>query len=484
MIQHVIYVPAILARVAIKIPNIKMFLSSTTIMPPCFRMSLRLTEAPHDDIFRAERELGICRVLCFHPDHDLTLARMLPGTLSASWTAWVAQTQDLGRRPEINYVQIFENRGPMMGASNPHPHCQIWATEHIPDEPIAEQSAQLEYLDSHGSCMLCDTVARELQSAERIVCENQEFVAVVPFWAVWPFETLVLGRRHCGAFTEMNASQKAALAEILKQVTTRYDNLFQTSFPYTMGFHQSPTDSKSHPEWHFHAHFYPPLLRSATIRKFMVGFEMLGMPQRDITPEIAAERLRAVSDQHYTLKTIEEANELSSSSLALDGQPLTLEDLAAVAYGRTQVVLHSQARQRMDASRAVVDRYLAEGVTVYGINTGFGKMSEVSIPPDQLADLQLNLVRSHACGVGEPLAEGEIRGMLLLRANVLAKGTSGVRVVVAEHLLSMLEKNICPVVPARGSVGASGDLAPLAHLALGMIGEGEVFYQGKRMAAE
>ena len=171
---------------------------------------------------------------------------------------------------------------------------------------------------------------------------------------------------------------------------------------------------------------------------------------------------------------------MSSSSLELNGQPLTLEELAAVAYENTPVVLHLEARQRMEASRAVVDRYLAEGATVYGINTGFGKMSEVSIPADQLADLQLNLVRSHACGIGDSLTEAEIRGMLLLRANVLAKGTSGVRVVVAEHLLKMLENNICPVVPARGSVGASGDLAPLAHLALGMIGEGEVFYRGKR----
>jgi UDPglucose--hexose-1-phosphate uridylyltransferase len=246
------------------------------------------TDAPHDDLFWAERELGICRVICFHPDHDLTLARMQPPDIERVVEAWAAQ--------------IFENRGPMMGASNPHPHCQVWSTEHIPDEPLVEQAAQLAYLDSHGSCMLCDTVAREVQLAQRIVCENQEFVALVPFWAVWPFETLLLSRRHCGALTEMDVAQRAGLADMLKQVTTRYDNLFQTSFPYTMGFHQSPTDSKSHPEWHFHAHFYPPLLRSATIRKFMVGFEMLGMPQRDITPESAAERLRAVSDRHYTLE--------------------------------------------------------------------------------------------------------------------------------------------------------------------------------------
>lgn len=175
---------------------------------------------------------------------------------------------------------------------------------------------------------------------------------------------------------------------------------------------------------------------------------------------------------------------MHSTPLALNGQPFTLEELAAVAYEKLPVVLHPEAYQRMEASRAVVERYLTQGATVYGINTGFGKMSEVTIPPEQLADLQLNLVRSHACGIGESLPEAEIRGMMLLRANVLAKGTSGVRVLVAEHLLAMLEKNVCPVVPARGSVGASGDLAPLAHLALGMIGEGDAFYRGKRVVAQ
>ena len=174
---------------------------------------------------------------------------------------------------------------------------------------------------------------------------------------------------------------------------------------------------------------------------------------------------------------------MNSASLTLNGQPLTLEELAAVAYDNLPVVLHGDAQHRMETSRAVVERLLAAGATVYGINTGFGKMSDVRIPPDRLVDLQLNLVRSHACGIGESLSEPEIRGMLLLRANVLAKGTSGTRVLVAEHLLAMLEKRVHPVVPARGSVGASGDLAPLAHLALGLIGEGEVFYQGKRVPA-
>ncbi len=258
---------------------------------------------PHDDLLRAERERGICRVLCFHPDHSLTLARMETGDIERVVEAWAEQYADLGQRPEIGYVQIFENRGAMMGASNPHPHCQIWATEHVPDESQAETIAQSEYRAAHGSCLLCDYLKREVQLGERIVCGNEEFVALVPFWAVWPFETLILSRRHAGTLGEMDAAQRAAFADILKRLTTRYDNLFEISFPYTMGLHQSPTDGRPHPEWHFHTHFYPPLLRSATVRKFMVGFEMLGMPQRDITPEAAAERLRGLSEVHYSLKS-------------------------------------------------------------------------------------------------------------------------------------------------------------------------------------
>ncbi len=260
------------------------------------------TGAPHDDLLHAERERGICRVICFHPDHDLTLARMLPKDIERVVQAWTAQYAELGPQPEIAYVQIFENRGAMMGASNPHPHCQVWATEHVPDGPRAEGLAQREYRSEHGSCLLCDYLHREVKLAQRIVCQNEEFVALVPFWAVWPFETLILSRRHAGTLTQLDSAQRSGLADILKQVTVRYDNLFETSFPYTMGFHQSPTDGQLHPEWHFHAHFYPPLLRSATVRKFMVGFEMLGMPQRDITPESAAERLRQLSAIHYSLK--------------------------------------------------------------------------------------------------------------------------------------------------------------------------------------
>lgn len=255
--------------------------------------------APHGNLFRVERERGICRVVCFHPDHDLTLARMQLADIERVVDVWAKQHEQLGRLPEIQYVQIFENRGAMMGASNPHPHCQIWATEHIPDEPQAELVAQWEYLAAHETCLLCEYLHRENDDPERIVCENEHFVALVPFWAIWPFETLVLGRRHTASLADTSPKERAALADILKRLTTRYDNLFATNFPYTMGLHPAPADSAPHPEWHFHAHFYPPLLRSATVRKFMVGFEMLGMPQRDITPETAAARLRATSELHF-----------------------------------------------------------------------------------------------------------------------------------------------------------------------------------------
>jgi UDPglucose--hexose-1-phosphate uridylyltransferase len=250
------------------------------------------TEMGHG-LLRAESERGVCRVLCFHPDHSLTLAGMEVADIVRVVEAWTAEFIDLGARPEIRHVQIFENRGAMMGASNPHPHGQIWATEHIPDEPAAELANQLVYRQKHGACLLCDTLTTELAQRQRIVCENPEFVALVPFWAVWPFETLVLSRAHVASLDAFSAAQQHGLADILKQLTMVYDRLFSVSFPYTMGFHQRPTDGEAHPECHFHGHFYPPLLRSATVRKFMVGFEMLGMPQRDITPEAAAEQLRA-----------------------------------------------------------------------------------------------------------------------------------------------------------------------------------------------
>jgi len=242
---------------------------------------------------------GLCKVLCFHPDHSLTLARMKHEEILPVVDAWVEQYRELAGLGWIKHVEIFENRGAMMGASNPHPHGQIWATDFVPDEPAAETAAQREHLARTGRCLLCEYVDAERAAGERIIFENEHFTALVPWWAVWPFEVMVVSRRHCGAMPELSPVERDGLADALKRMTTRFDNLFTTSFPYTMGFHQSPTDGEPHPEWHFHAHYYPPLLRSATVRKFMVGFEMLCMPQRDITPESAAERLRACSEEHF-----------------------------------------------------------------------------------------------------------------------------------------------------------------------------------------
>jgi UDPglucose--hexose-1-phosphate uridylyltransferase len=245
---------------------------------------------------------GLCKVLCFHPNHSLTLASMARTQIRCVVDAWTQEYKELADLDWIEYVQIFENRGAMMGASNPHPHGQIWATGFVPDEPAAETRAQREHMACTGRCLLCDYMAAENVDGERIIFENEYFVALVPWWATWPFEVLLVSRRHLGALPELHDDERDGLADVLKRLTTRFDNLFQTSFPYTMGFHQSPVAETAYPEWHFHAHFYPPLLRSATIRKFMVGFEMLGMPQRDISPEDAARQLRACSEEHSWLK--------------------------------------------------------------------------------------------------------------------------------------------------------------------------------------
>jgi UDPglucose--hexose-1-phosphate uridylyltransferase len=250
-------------------------------------------------LMRAESARGTCRVVCFSPRHDLTMAEMDVADLAKVVEVWVEQYEDLGAQPSIGHVQIFENRGAMMGASNPHPHGQIWATSHLPQQVAREHESQADYYAANGRTLLADYVALELEDGARLICANEHFVALVPFWAVWPFEALVISRRPAGALPDLDAAERAGLADILKRVTTRYDNLFEVSFPYSMGFHQRPTDGQAHPEWHLHAHFYPPLLRSATVRKFMVGFEMLGEAQRDITAEQAAERLRAQSERHY-----------------------------------------------------------------------------------------------------------------------------------------------------------------------------------------
>ena len=247
----------------------------------------------------AESEGGTCRVVCFSPRHDLTLARMTVAEIAVVVDLWTDQYAELGSQSFINYVQIFENRGEIMGCSNPHPHCQIWANQTIPNEPRKEQASQLAYLKEHSSCLLCDYLRLELEIGTRIVCSNDHFVALVPFWAIWPFEMLLLPKEHARDLVSLSKASRSALADILKRLTTRYDNLFEIPFPYSMGFHQAPTDGEPHPDWHLHTHYYPPLLRSATVRKFMVGYEMLATPQRDITPESAAERLRQVSDMHY-----------------------------------------------------------------------------------------------------------------------------------------------------------------------------------------
>lgn len=247
----------------------------------------------------ARSEAGRCRVVCFSPRHDLTLARMSVPELVNVVDTWTREFSALASDPHIGAVQIFENRGAMMGCSNPHPHGQIWANETVPNELARELAAFGDYRRLHGSTLLHDYLELELEKKERLVAVNDHFVVLVPFWAVWPFETLVLSRRCVSALDQLTGEERTALAGILRQTTIRYDNLFRTSFPYTMGFHQRPTDGGDHPEFHLHVHFYPPLLRSATIKKFMVGYEMLAMPQRDITAETAALWLRNAPAEHY-----------------------------------------------------------------------------------------------------------------------------------------------------------------------------------------
>lgn len=244
----------------------------------------------------AESERGISRVICFSPRHDLTLARMEVSAIRRVVDLWTEQVAELSADPAINHVLIFENRGEMMGCSNPHPHGQIWAQHSIPNETARELECLRAYHARTGTSLLGDYLTRELALGTRIVCENEGFVALVPFWAVWPFETLVISRRPVRTLLDLNEGERDDLSDLLKRLTTRYDNLFGTMFPYSAGVHQAPVDGTAHPEWHLHMHFYPPLLRSATIRKFMVGYELLAEAQRDVTPESSAERLRELSE--------------------------------------------------------------------------------------------------------------------------------------------------------------------------------------------
>jgi UDPglucose--hexose-1-phosphate uridylyltransferase len=256
-------------------------------------------ELNEENLLVAKSESGICRVICFSPDHSLTLPLMNEVEIENVIELWQNEFQQLSENTSIKYIQIFENKGEVMGCSNPHPHGQIWASSTLPLELSKETIEQKKYFDKNGKSLLSNYLELELKHKERIVLENEHFVALVPFWAVWPYETLIVSKRHIQAITQFTSEEKKAFASILKKLTTKYDNLFNTSFPYSAGMHQMPVNDGEHVEWHWHMHFYPPLLRSATVKKFMVGYEMLANPQRDITPEMAAATLQALSEIHY-----------------------------------------------------------------------------------------------------------------------------------------------------------------------------------------
>ncbi|WP_075590656.1 UDP-glucose--hexose-1-phosphate uridylyltransferase [Labilibacter marinus] len=252
-----------------------------------------------EELFQAKSESGICKVICFSPRHDLTVPEMEVSEIKKVVDLWTSEYKSIGENDFVNYVQIFENKGSVMGCSNPHPHGQIWSNSTVPNEPAKKQVKMKEYFDKKGKSLLADYVAAELEKKERVLFENEHFVGLVPYWAVWPFEAMIVSKRHVTNLTELTEEEKEAFAAAYKELTVMYDNLFEVSFPYSAGIHQAPTDGEEHPEWHLHMSFYPPLLRSATVKKFMVGYEMLGTPQRDITAETSAKRLRDLSKVHY-----------------------------------------------------------------------------------------------------------------------------------------------------------------------------------------
>jgi UDPglucose--hexose-1-phosphate uridylyltransferase len=250
-----------------------------------------------DPLFSVHAESGECRVVSYSPDHSRSLAELSIAEINQVVACWIEQTQMLGE--QFPWVQIFENKGEMMGCSMPHPHGQIWAQSHTPSLLQREETTQRHYHDEHGRTLLLDYAQRELQDGNRVVADNEDWVAVVPFWAAWPFEILLLPRFAVARLTELTPTQGFSLAQILGELLTRYDNLFECSFPYSMGWHSGPCNHRSLPHWQLHAHFYPPLLRSQNVRKFMVGYEMLAEAQRDLTPEQAAAILRALPTTHY-----------------------------------------------------------------------------------------------------------------------------------------------------------------------------------------
>jgi UDPglucose--hexose-1-phosphate uridylyltransferase len=256
-------------------------------------------EFQDSEIFNAESEKGLCKVICFSPRHNLTLPEMNTASIKEVVDVWQREYIEIGKLDYINHVQIFENKGSIMGCSNPHPHGQIWAQKSIPAEPYKECIHQKKFFDTYKRSLLSVYLEKEMETGQRIITDNNSFAVIAPFWGVWPYETMIISKRHFQNISMMSEEEKLSFADILKKLTIIYDNLFEISFPYSAGIHQSPTDGEDHPEWHFHMHFYPPLLRSATVKKFMVGYEMLGNPQRDITPEISANQLRELPKIHY-----------------------------------------------------------------------------------------------------------------------------------------------------------------------------------------
>ena len=255
-----------------------------------------------EGLLKAENEKGICKVVCFSPDHSLTLPLMKVEDITKVIQIWKKEYRELGSDPDINYIQIFENKGDIMGCSNPHPHGQIWSQSSIPIEVLKKSNKFKEYWKEKKRSLLSDYLKQELETRERILEENEHFAALIPYWAVWPFEAMIIPKRHLQHIGQLTHKEEKAYAEILKKLTIKYDNLFKTSFPYSSGIHQAPTNGNDYPEWHFHMSFYPPLLRSATVKKFMVGYEMFAGPQRDITAEQAANRLNELSEIHYLNK--------------------------------------------------------------------------------------------------------------------------------------------------------------------------------------
>lgn len=259
------------------------------------------SEQSNDDLFTLQAARGTSRVICFSPAHNITLPELSLSEIEGVIQTWQEQVAELSK--DYTWVQVFENKGAAMGCSNPHPHGQVWANDFIPNEVAKAEANQQDYFDKYGSALLFDYALRESKEGARTVVETEHWIAVVPYWAAWPFETLLLPKFKCSRLVDVNPEQKADLAIAIKKLTSRYDNLFQCSFPYSMGWHWAPNNLTETTHWQVHAHFYPPLLRSATVRKFMVGYEMLAEPQRDLTPEQAAEKLQLVSDVHYNEST-------------------------------------------------------------------------------------------------------------------------------------------------------------------------------------